>query len=174
MVKKLKALVANSDNTELAQAVRDSAKEIWLAGLGAFAKAQEEGQKVFSTLVKEGSSLQKKTRHFTEGKMSEVAGNVSKASEKVSKQAAGTWDKLEQIFEDRVARALASLGVPSGKDIAALSARVEALTQQVQRLNATTSTPAKKATAQKTPVKKAARVKTPTPSVRAKTARKAA
>jgi poly(hydroxyalkanoate) granule-associated protein len=156
MVKKLKALVAGSDNTELAQAVRDSAKEIWLAGLGAFAKAQEEGQKVFSTLVKEGSSLQKKTRHFTEGKMSEVAGNVSKASEKVSKQAAGTWDKLEQIFEDRVARALASLGVPSGKDIAALSARVEALTQQVQRLNATTSTPTQKA-----PVKKAARAGRP-------------
>lgn len=101
--------------------------------------------------------------------MSEVAGNVSKASEKVSKQAAGTWDKLEQIFEDRVARALASLGVPSGKDIAALSARVEALTQQVQRLNATTSTPTKKA-----PVKKAARVRTTAPSVRAKRARKAA
>jgi poly(hydroxyalkanoate) granule-associated protein len=160
MVKKLKALTAESDNTQLAQAVRDSAKEIWLAGLGAFAKAQEEGQKVFATLVKEGSSLQKKTRHFTEGKISEVTGNVSKASEKVSKQAAGTWDKLEQIFEDRVARALSSLGVPSGKEIAALSARVEALTKEVQRLNATRAAPARKA-----PTKKSASVKTaPKPS----------
>jgi poly(hydroxyalkanoate) granule-associated protein len=168
MVKKLKALSAGSDDDQLAQAVRDSAKEIWLAGLGAFAKAQEEGQKVFSTLVKEGSSLQKKTRHFTDEKMSEVAGNVSKASEKVSKKAAGTWDKLEQIFEDRVARALNSLGVPSGKEIAALSARVEALTQEVQRLNPVATTASRKS-----PAKKKISVKTATRPARSKTSKAA-
>jgi poly(hydroxyalkanoate) granule-associated protein len=163
MVKKLKALAAESENTELAQAVRDSAKEIWLAGLGAFAKAQQEGQKVFATLVKEGSTLQKKTRDFTEGKMSGVTGSVSNATQKISKQAAGTWDKLEQIFEDRVARALSSLGVPSGKEISALSARVEALTQQVERLNAAAPVRGRKISAKKASVKtagKSSRVRT--------------
>ncbi|MFO0387940.1 MAG: phasin family protein [bacterium] len=169
MVKKIKTQSSDLNSTQLAQAVRDSAKEIWLAGLGAFAKAQEEGQKVFSTLVKEGTSLQKKTRHYGDEKIAEVTGNVSKTSEKISKQAAGTWDRLEQIFEDRVARALNSLGVPSGKEIAILSARVESLTREVQRLNAATSTPA-----QKPPVKKTSRVRTTAPSVRAKRARKAA
>ena len=57
MVKKLKALSEN----QLAQTVRESAQQIWLAGLGAYAKAQEEGNKVFDALVKEGETIQKKT-----------------------------------------------------------------------------------------------------------------
>lgn len=123
MGKKLKALAGSLTENQLALTVKDSAQQIWLAGLGAFGKAQEEGGKVFDALVKEGESIQARTRKMTDEKIAVVAG-----------KAAGTWDRLEQVFEDRVARALGSLGVPSQKDIERLSRRVVELTAVVQTL----------------------------------------
>lgn len=119
MVKKFKTMSEN----QLTQTVKDSAQQIWLAGLGAFAKAQEEGTKVFDALVKEGETIQKQTKKAADEKMAQVAG-----------KAAGTWDRLEQVFEDRVARALSSLGVPTKKEIDKLSKRVAELTVVVQKL----------------------------------------
>ena len=132
MVKKLKALAGGaSAESEFAQTVRDSAQQIWLAGLGAFAKAQAsgtkfqaEGAKIFEALVKEGEARQSFVRKVTGNKMAEAAAKAS-----------GTWDKLEQVFEDRVARSLSSLGVPTKKDIETLSKRVTELTEVVQGLN---------------------------------------
>ncbi|MGE5651242.1 phasin family protein [Noviherbaspirillum sp. UKPF54] len=172
MVKKLKAL-AKSDDKQLADAVRASAQQIWQAGLGAFAKAQEEGGKVFAKLVKEGTDLQKRTQRLAEGKVSDVADTVSKVADTVSKQAAGSWDKLEQVFEDRVSRSLKSLGVPTQKDIQALTKRVEELNKAVATLSgkkATVAKTASRAAAKKAPVKTAAVKKTAVKS----TARKAA
>ena len=123
MGKKLKALAGGLSENQLAATVKESAQQIWLAGLGAFAKAQEEGGKVFDALVKEGENIQSKTRKVTDEKIAQVAG-----------RAAGTWDRLEQVFEDRVARALGSLGVPSKKDIDKLSKRVVELTAVVHAL----------------------------------------
>jgi poly(hydroxyalkanoate) granule-associated protein len=128
MVKKLKAL-SKSDDKQLAEVVRASAQQIWQAGLGAFAKAQKEGGHVFANLVKEGTDLQKRTKRMGDGKVSEVSDTVTKAADSVSKQAAGSWDKLEQVFEDRVARSLKSLGVPTQKDIQALTRRIDELSK---------------------------------------------
>lgn len=124
MGKKLKALAGSLTENQLALTVKDSAQQIWLAGLGAFAKAQEEGGKVFDALVREGETIQARTRKMTDEKIAVVAG-----------KAVGTWDRLEQVFEDRVARALGSLGVPSKKDIDKLSKRVVELTAVVQGLS---------------------------------------
>jgi poly(hydroxyalkanoate) granule-associated protein len=135
MVKKMKsAAEVNADNNQLAAAVKESAQQIWLAGLGAFAKAQEEGTKVFETLVKEGGSIQMRTRAVAEEKLGEVTGKVTKVAGEVSKQATQSWDKLEQVFEQRVERALNRLGVPTSKEIQALIARVEELNASVQAL----------------------------------------
>jgi len=149
MVKKLKAMAegATKDN-QLAAAIKDSAQQIWLAGLGAFAKTQEEGQKVFQALVKEGSSIQKRTVRMTEDRMGEIGGRFAKVAGEFQKQANGTWDKLETVFEERVDRALTRLGVPTRKDIAGLSKRVEELTAEVSRLSGTSG--AKKPRARKT------------------------
>lgn len=135
MVKKTSASAsdANSGN-QLAAAIKDSASQIWLAGLGAFAKAQEEGTKVFEALVKEGSTIQMRTKSFTEDKLGEVTGKVSKTAGDVAKQATQSWDKLESVFEERVARALARLGIPTNTDIQALVERVEQLNASVQAL----------------------------------------
>lgn len=141
MVKKLKPTPietdtsAKGDSGQLAAAIKESAQQIWLAGLGAFAKAQEEGGKVFEALVKEGTSIQSRTRSFTESKFGEVTGRVTKVAGGIGKQATDSWDKLEQVFEDRVARALGRLGVPTKKDVDALTARVEALNATVKSLS---------------------------------------
>jgi poly(hydroxyalkanoate) granule-associated protein len=135
MGKKLKALAGGEGQRQLASTIRDSAQQIWLAGLGAFAKTQEEGAKVFEALVKEGKVLESRTRRLAEAKMSQVSGRWDKAAGQATARATATWDKLEQVFEGRVARALHRLGVPTNRDVQQLSKRVEALTAGVQRLS---------------------------------------
>ena len=156
MGKKLKALAGNLTENQLALTVKDSAQQIWLAGLGAFAKAQQEGGKVFDALVKEGESIQARTRQATDEKVAAVAG-----------KAAIAWDRLELVFENRVARALSSLGVPSKKDIDQLAKRVAELTAVVDGL--TQAKPAAKSAVNKPAVKAA-----PKPAVKAVVKPKAA
>ena len=164
MASKFKNLKSTTEGN-LKDTVRESAQEIWLAGLGAFSKAQAEGTKVFEALVKEGVGLQQKTRALAEDKLAGMTGNVAKAASqwtkaanditgKAQSTATGTWDKLEQVFEDRVARALTRLGVPTQRDVQALSKRVEQLTAAVGGLG---GRPAPAAAAKNAPAKKAAR-----------------
>jgi len=168
MVKKLKTL-AKTEDKQLASAVRTSAHQIWQAGLGAFAKAQEEGGRVFNKLVEEGTNLQRRTRSMAEDKVSEVTDTVTKVADGVSKQASGSWDKLEQVFKDRVARALSTIGVPTQKDIQELTRRVEQLSRAVAAATGK-KVPAVKAAAK--PAAKKAAVKPAAKKVAAKPAAK--
>eukprot|EP01035_Chromulina_nebulosa_P006391 gene6391-8636_t len=131
MVKKLQKLSADKkkSNAQLSSTVKDSAQQIWLAGLGAFSKAQEEGGKVFEALVKEGLTIQRKTQAVAEERISEATNKVSSMATDISSKASGQWDKLESIFEERVAKALNKLGVPSARDVDALIKRIDALNQ---------------------------------------------
>lgn len=180
MVKKLQKLadkqsaaagtpsMAQLFDSQLASSVKDSAQQIWQAGLGAFAKAQGEGGKVFESLVKEGVSIQRRTQAAAEEKLGEVSNRMTKLSDDVQARAGQQWDKLESIFEERVAKALGKLGVPSSKDIDALIHRIDTLSANVARLSkvpaARKAAPAKTAlktaaprkTAAKTPAKRAA------------------
>lgn len=135
MVKKLnKSSEEKKPGTPLASTVKESAQQIWLAGLGAFSKAQEEGGKVFETLVKEGLTIQRKTQAAAEDKITEATSRMTHMANDITARAGQQWDKLENIFEDRVARALGKLGVPTAKDIDALIARIDELNQSVQKL----------------------------------------
>jgi len=145
MVTKLKKSTASGKTTgkksaarpsasALSGSVRDSAQQIWQAGLGAFNKAQTEGTKAFEALVKEGVTLQRKTQSAAEEKITEATQKMTSMASDISSKASGQWDKLESIFEDRVAKALNKLGVPSAKDITALIARIDALNASVQKL----------------------------------------
>ena len=122
-------------DSQLASSVKESAHQIWLAGMGAFSKAQEEGSKVFESLVKEGMTLQKKTQGIAEEKISEVTGKMSAMAGSVSAKAGQNWDKLESIFEQRTAKAMNKLGVPTSKDVDALVQRVDELAAAVSRLS---------------------------------------
>jgi poly(hydroxyalkanoate) granule-associated protein len=134
--KKLKALADEASEKLTANSVRESAQQIWLAGLGAFAKTQQEGMKVFDALVSEGKSLESRTRQFASSKVSEMMSPMTTSVERAANKATATWDRLEQVFEDRVARALHRLGVPTNAEINALAKRVEVLTESVHRLAA--------------------------------------
>lgn len=166
-------------DSQLAAAVKESAQQIWLAGLGAFAKAQQEGSKVFEGLVREGRELQDRTREATGSTLGEmtgrVTGKVGLMAGGLSKQATESWDRLEQMFEARIARALSRLGVPTHGDVQALIARVEALDASVQALGATPAArPARPGAARPTKARAAA-AKTPrTPRSRAAAAAPAA
>lgn len=163
MVKKFsKAAESSKSESNLLGTVKESSTQIWLAGLGAFSKAQEEGSKVFEALVKEGSGLQKKFRSLADSRMNDVTNEVSSKITEASSKAAGAWDRLETVFEERVGRAVGRLGVPTKADIQKLTARVEELTKQVQKLNGTkapakaVAAAAKKPAARKPAAKKAA------------------
>jgi poly(hydroxyalkanoate) granule-associated protein len=147
----------------LSGAIKDSAQQIWLAGLGAFSKAQAEGGKAFDTLVKEGLSIQRKSQAVAEERINEATQRMSSMANDIGSKAAGQWDKLENIFEDRVAKALNKLGVPSARDIEALIERIDALSASVA------GKPVKAAAPRKAPVKAAAKTAKPA----AKPARKA-
>ena len=150
MVKKInKSSSSDSNSTQLSGSVKDSAQQIWQAGLGAFTRAQAEGTKAFESLVKEGVHIQRKTQAAAEEKIAEATSKMTNMATDISSKASGQWDKLENIFEERVAKALNKLGVPSAKDVTALIARIDELNKAVQKLSV-------KAPAPKTATKKAA------------------
>ncbi|MEZ5461792.1 phasin family protein [Dokdonella sp.] len=134
---KSKAAPATSKPTARAggKSIVESAQHIWLAGLGAFAKAQDEGTRLFEALVREGVSLEQKTRKLTAGKADEARGAVEAAVGQVKERSQETWDKLEKVFESRVSRALNRLGVPGSTELNKLTKRVEELGREVSKLN---------------------------------------
>jgi poly(hydroxyalkanoate) granule-associated protein len=122
-----------SQAEQLTKTISESAQQIWLAGVGAFSRAQAEGTKLFDGLVKEGLGLEQTMRKFAGGRADVVRDAVENRVGQARERATDTWDKLEKVFEDRVQRALVKLGVPSREDLNDLSSRVETLTAELRR-----------------------------------------
>lgn len=164
MVKKLQKMAekkaanpAGLLDSQVAAMVKDSAQQIWLAGMGAFAKAQAEGGKVFEALMKEGMALQKKTQGLAEDRINAVTSKMTAVAGGVGDKAGAQWDKLESIFETRVAKALNKMGVPSRQDVNALIKRIDELSAKVGSAPAAKKTNARATAARKAPAKRAAR-----------------
>ncbi|RFO95948.1 poly granule associated protein [Rhodoferax lacus] len=135
MVTKIhKNSATQAESPPLTDAVKDSAQQIWQAGLGAFTRAQAEGSKAFEALVQEGVSIQRKTQAVAEERMADATQKMASMASEISNKASGQWGKLEHIFEDRVAKALSNLGMPSAKEINALIAHIDELNKTVQEL----------------------------------------
>ena len=159
---------------EAAERVRESAQQIWLAGLGAFAKAQQEGGKVFESLVQDGVNLQRKTQTAAQERMAEATERITEMAGGLSAKAGQQWGRLEGIFEERVARALTGLGVPTAADLQALTQRIEALESQVQALQAAgqTGQARRKSASRTTAARKAPTKKVAGGAAKPKTARR--
>ena len=158
MLKKEKAEMESGESgpaKDTAQGVFDSSHKIWLAGLGAFSRAQREGAKVFESLVKQGEELQSRTKQAASETASAARGVAAAKAKEMQEMAGGTWDKLEQVFEDRVARALSKLGVYTQNDVQRLAARVDELAAAVNKLVAKPA-PAKAAPRKRRTTKSAA------------------
>jgi poly(hydroxyalkanoate) granule-associated protein len=151
----------------LSRSLVESAQQIWMAGVGAFNRAQGEGSKLFEALVHEGMNIDKTARQVAGGRVDAVRDAVEDRVGAARVRATDTWDRLEKVFEDRVQRALNRLGIPGREEVAGLTARVDALTAQLRRGEsrpaaaaarkpaARKPAAAKKAAAKKAPAKKA-------------------
>lgn len=118
------------NDPQLAAKIKGSARQIWLAGLGAYTKAEEDTGRFFERLVQEGEQLENKTRGVVEKQIRSVEGRV----EGVRERATGTWDRLEHLFDERVSGALRRLGIHRREDIEALESRIAALEAEVSEL----------------------------------------
>lgn len=137
MSKKAKAEAPSGSDApsgDFPQNLKEMSRQIWLAGLGAFSRAQAEGMKMFDTLVEQGVNLESRTRRAATQTAQAAADAAAQKAKEVQAMAGGTWDKLEQVFEDRVARALAKLGVYTQDDVTRLAERVDALSEAVNAL----------------------------------------
>jgi poly(hydroxyalkanoate) granule-associated protein len=128
MPRKSKQAPKEGVNNQLAEAIRDSATRIWLAGVGAFAAAQKQGAGVFESLVEEGERVQKQIRNAAEDTYSGVATKASQAWDQLSPA------QLGRLFEDSVARALHALSIPTKEEVEKLSHRVAELTKVTKTL----------------------------------------
>ena len=157
---------AEAQAERLTKSLSESAQQIWLAGVGAFGRAQAEGTKLFEGLVKEGLNLENTARKFAGKRADVVRDAVENRVGQARERAADTWDRLEKVFEERVQKALVKLGVPGREDLKDLTDRVETLTAELRRQHGgkAKATP-RKATAKQAPAarktaKKAAKTRT--------------
>jgi poly(hydroxyalkanoate) granule-associated protein len=111
---------------DTAQALADSAQKIWLAGLGAFARARAEGPKMFEVLVEQGKGLADRARDSVDHALQSARDGAGDAG--------GRFGKLEQAFEDRLSKSLGRLGVMTRGEVADLSRQVADLTEEVRSL----------------------------------------
>ncbi|WP_340676385.1 phasin family protein [Paraperlucidibaca sp.] len=107
--------------------LRKYTHQIWLAGLGAFARAEEEGSKMFDTLVEVGKDLEGKTRDLSETRVEEI-------KERVKSRTGETMGKMEKAFDDRLNKALSKLGIPNKREVEALQKRVQELTSTLESI----------------------------------------
>ncbi len=113
-----------------ASELRKYTQDIWLAGLGAFSRAEEEGGKLFDNLVKVGEELEAKTRDIADN----TVETVVEARDKVLEKASDTREKVERAFDEKIAAALGRLGIPSQRELDSVNQRLDTLTQVLQQL----------------------------------------
>jgi poly(hydroxyalkanoate) granule-associated protein len=120
------------------QRVLDTMNQIWLAGLGAMAKAHQGAPQMLQDLAAEGARIQANTRGSAEkalgGLLNDFKATIDSGVSQVRGQAGDALDNLETIFQTRVRRALTQLGVPSSDDVASLSKRVDRLNANINKL----------------------------------------
>ena len=115
-------------------------QQIWLAGMGAIARAQRDRPSAFSDAVLEGLRLLNQSRSTAQQMVRDVFGSAQETLQSrvggARDQAQGTWDNLESLFQTRVQRAMHQLGVPTAEEIRVLTRRVAELNENVKRVNA--------------------------------------
>ncbi|TAN07857.1 MAG: poly granule associated protein [Rhodanobacteraceae bacterium] len=123
---------AAASGQRFSRGITDSAQQIWLAGLGALSRTQQEGGKFFDALVEEGVRIQQKTHAYTQEQAQQAREQAAPWVEAARKRTSAAMGKLEQAFDERVARAFKRMNMPSQSDIKDLAARVDALAREVR------------------------------------------
>jgi len=117
--------------------VRNYARRVWLAGLGAYARVGQESTDYFKELVKAGEGVEKRGKKVIDKKLDAANEQIDEAGEEVSRvrgKVEVQLDKIEKAFDARVARGLNRLGIPSKHDVEALSIKLEQLHELLERV----------------------------------------
>lgn len=132
----LKKKVEVEQATTLSE-VKLYARKIWLAGLGAYAKAGHEGSEYVKELIKTGEGVELKGKKLVDEKIEAanseidtVKGEVKGIKGKIEVQ----FDKVEKAFDRRVGSALNRFGIASKHDVETLSAKLDGLTALLERV----------------------------------------
>ena len=149
------------------ESVTPPAQHVWLAGLGALAKAQQEGSKAIEALVNDGLAFQRKSQSEAQQRLQEATERLSHLTTDFGQSTSGRVDKLEHLFEDRVAKALHRLGMPSLLDIQMLNDRVTQLETQWLAMSGSTKQQAQAAAKKAKSLSKSARQASGKPMVKA-------
>ncbi|MCE3284921.1 MAG: poly(hydroxyalcanoate) granule associated protein [Steroidobacteraceae bacterium] len=124
-------------------------QQVWLAGIGAIARAQKEGPSAFSEAVFEGLRLLNQSRstaqRLVRDALETAQGTLHSRVGGARSQAQETWDNLESLFQSRVQRAMHQIGVPTADEIRVLTRRVAELNENVKGIAA--REPSRKTTA---------------------------
>ncbi|PAU60216.1 poly(3-hydroxyalkanoate) granule-associated protein PhaI [Pseudomonas sp. PIC25] len=110
------------------------ARQIWLAGLGAYAKAGQEGVEYFKELVKTGEGVEKKGKKLVDKQVEAANTQIDTVKNSVKEKVDVQLDKVEKAFDSRVASALNRIGIPSKQDVEALSAKLDVLNAMLDRV----------------------------------------
>ena len=113
--------------------VKQYTRKAWLAGLGAYAKAGQEGYDYFKELVKTGETVEKDGKKLVNKKIDAVNERVDDLKSDAVQAVEGRLEQIENAFDKRVARALNRVGMPSRNDLDALSVRLEQLSALVEQ-----------------------------------------
>lgn len=121
-----KKVEAEDKATRLAD-VKIYARKIWLAGLGAYAKAGHEGSEYFKELIKTGETVEKQGKQLVTEQVDAANSQIDSVKSSVRGKVDVQLDKIEKAFDARVASGLNRIGIPSKQDVDALSAKLDAL-----------------------------------------------
>jgi len=111
------------------------AREIWLAGLGALSRLEEEGDKVFTDLVKRGESYEAKRREQIEGVTSGLRDRQEALTKDVSERLDTATESVEKAVSDTLSGTLGRIGVPTRAEVRGLSRKVGELSQKLDALS---------------------------------------
>jgi len=116
-------------------------RKIWLAGLGIYSKVDQDGPKLFDSLVKDGEKAEKQAKKTAEDVAETAKSSTTSRVSGVKDRALGKWSELEEAFDKRLNSAISRLGVPSRNEIKALHQQVDSLTKQIEKLTGASVTP---------------------------------
>jgi poly(hydroxyalkanoate) granule-associated protein len=129
-------------NADLVKQIKASAKEIWLAGLGAFnqkqgasdAEGEDTAHTLYQQLVKEGRDIERVSRSQLDRNIQNVKTLAFGSVDQVKEKAAGSLNRLESVFDERVSKALNRLGLTTSNDYNVLESRLEHAEQLIADL----------------------------------------
>lgn len=136
--------MSKKDKKGIPGEVRESAEKIWLAGLGALATAEEEGGKLFRTLVEKGEGFESRGKE----RVGSLIGSVSDSVDSAKKNAGERFEKISEGLDDAIMRVLRQVGVPSREEISTLNRRIEELAHSIESLKPAPAKASKKKAAE--------------------------